>query len=199
LAKNTIFMIEILLIIIALILGILWFMNPAGNYEPSIVIIGLLVAIIDIVRRRKNLKEAPHSVVTQEHIDLELETKSTKVAVSNLSIYEIIEQIRNVPPFQKKHIEEQFVGLKVDWIGYLKYVSEDPMDKTKIRVNLLAEKGSIVGENFWFSEEVENFPEVKMLHEDSAIRVVGIIESTNGSGLCANISPDIIEVLNERA
>ena len=40
--------IALLLILATIVLGILWFLNPQGNYEPLIYVIGALAALIGV-------------------------------------------------------------------------------------------------------------------------------------------------------
>nr|CAA6810390.1 MAG: Unknown protein [uncultured Thiotrichaceae bacterium] len=43
---------EVLLLIVALIIGVLWIQTPEANYEPVLVFMGFLLTILEVVRRK---------------------------------------------------------------------------------------------------------------------------------------------------
>lgn len=109
--------------------------------------------------------------------------------ISNLTVEEIITAINSAPPYQKDEISKKYIGIRVDWIGYLKDVMKDPRDKEKVMVNFNVSSQKIIGHSFWLSEKPENFPVIRVLKRESPIRVVGDIESANGDGLCVTLKP----------
>ena len=115
--------------------------------------------------------------------------------ISNLTVEEIVTAINSAPPYQKDDISKKYIGIRVDWIGYLKDVMEDPRDKEKVMVNFNVSSQAIIGYSFWLSEKPENFPEIRVLKRESPIRVVGDIESASGGGLCVTLKPISIAVV----
>lgn len=115
--------------------------------------------------------------------------------ISNLTVEEIITAINSVPPYQKDEISKKYIGIRVDWIGYLKDVMEDPRNKEKVMVNFNVSSQAIIGYSFWLSEKPENFPVIRVLKRESPIRVVGDIESASGNGLCVTLKPISIGVV----
>lgn len=116
-------------------------------------------------------------------------------AISNLTVEEIVTAINSAPPYQKDEISKKYIGIRVDWVGYLKDVMEDPRDKQKVKVNFNVSSQAIIGYSFWLSENPENFPEIRVLKRESPIRVVGDIESASGDGLCVTLKPISIGVI----
>ncbi|MBA3014090.1 MAG: hypothetical protein FP815_03950 [Desulfobulbaceae bacterium] len=116
-------------------------------------------------------------------------------SISNITVKDIVESINSAPPFQKEQIAKQYNGITVKWIGHLKEVMEDPRDKESVRVNLTINQDTYIGDSFWFSEKVENFPEIRTLKRGSAVSVVGEVLSASGPGLCVDLKPIVIEVL----
>lgn len=118
-------------------------------------------------------------------------------AISNLTVEEIVTAINSAPPYQKNEISKKYIGIRVDWVGYLKNVMEDPRDKQKVMVNFNVNSQAIIGYSFWLSENPESFPEIRVLKRESPIRVVGDIESASGDGLCVTLKPVSIGVIKK--
>lgn len=115
--------------------------------------------------------------------------------ISNLTVEEIVTAINSVPPYQKDEMSKKYIGIRVDWVGYLKDVMEDPRDRQKVMVKFNVSSQAILGYTFWLSENPENFPEIRVLKRESPIRVVGDIESASGDGLCVTLKPISIGVV----
>jgi hypothetical protein len=115
--------------------------------------------------------------------------------ISSITVKEIIESINSAPPFQKEQISKQYNGITVKWIGYLKEAMEDPRDKESVYASLTINKETYIGESFWLSEKLANFPEIRILKRGSAVSVTGEILSASGPGLCVTLKPIAIEVL----
>lgn len=119
----------------------------------------------------------------------------TLTNLSKITVKEIVESINSSPPFQKDKISKQYNGIKVKWIGYLNDASEDFCDKESVRVNLLVEPDRIIGNSFWFTEKTAKFPEIRSLKKGSTVSVIGEIISASGAGLCVDLKPISIEVI----
>lgn len=115
--------------------------------------------------------------------------------LSKITVKEIVESINSAPPFQKDQLAKQYEGIFVKWTGHLKEAMEDPRDKESVRVNLTINQDTFIGDSFWFSEKVANFPEIRTLKRGSAVSVLGEIQSASGPGLCVDLKPIAIEVL----
>jgi len=119
--------------------------------------------------------------------------------LSQITVKEIIEAINSAPPFQKNRIAEQYNGIKVKWTGYLKEAKEDFRDKESVLVNLNVNRDTIIGHSFWFTEKLAKLPEIRTLKRESEICVVGEILSSSGDGLCVDLKPITVEVLESFA
>ena len=137
---------------------------------------------------------SPVGVVNQER-----PTARPTASLSDITVKEIVDSINSAPPFQKEQISKQYNGIAVKWIGHLREATEDPRDKESVRVNLTINPDTFIGDSFWFSEKMENFPEIRMLKRGSAVSVLGEIQSASGPGLCVDLKPIAIEVLGSHA
>lgn len=148
-------------------------------------------------------KNSPPNIINNIKSDAELSRhqliENPAINLSKITVKEIVESINVAPPFQKEQISKQYNGIKVNWIGYLRDVMEDPRDKECARVNLTINQDTFIGDSFWFSEKIVNFPEIRTLKRGSAVRVVGVILSASGDGLCVDLKPMAIEVLEDHA
>lgn len=117
------------------------------------------------------------------------------VGLSKIRVKEIVESINSAPPFQTEQIAIQYKGIVVDLTGYLKEVMEDPRDKESVRVNLTFNQEIYIGNSFWFSEKLVNFPEIRTLNRGCAIRVIGEVQTASGPGLCVDLKPISIEIM----
>ena len=187
---------EIALIFIAIVLGVLWAIDPTGNYEPFLAIIGLVLTILEMLRRKSVTAARADKIKSSAPSEnLVLPSGETKKTTSNITVKEIVETIRSSPPFQKKEIAKQYVGINVEWVGYLKEADVDFRDKSKVRINLNVDREDVIGYSIWFSESITNFPEVRTLKKKAAIRVAGKIIDASSEGLCVELDPVKVEVI----
>lgn len=119
--------------------------------------------------------------------------------ISKITVKDIVDAINAAPPFQKDQIAKQYNGIKVRWTGYLKDAKEDSRDKESVRVNLNVKRDTIIGYSFWFTEKIVKIPEIRALKRESAICVVGEILSASGAGVCVDLKPITVEVLENHA
>lgn len=146
-------------------------------------------AVTDVAAKYSRL------AVMSENKDTSPSNANENKDISNLTVEEIIKAINSAPPYQKDEISQKYNGIRVSWVGYLRDVMEDPRDKEKVWVNFNVSSQAIIGYSFWLSERPENFPEIRVLKRESAVRVVGDIESANGNGLCVTLKPISMGVL----
>lgn len=115
---------------------------------------------------------------------------------SAITVKEIVNAVNSAPPFQKPKIAEQYNGLQVDWIGYLREVREDFRDQESVHVNLDVDQDMPIGHRISFAEKIEKFPEIRVLNQGSKIRIIGEIISASGDGLFVQVRPAVIDVLS---
>lgn len=155
----------------------------------------------------KSTKADSQTILTNQSSFVSAETKATSsqltecpvTSLSKITVKEIVESINSAPPFQKEKIAQQYNGITVNWTGHLKEAMEDPRDKESVHANFTINQDTYIGESFWFSEKVVNFPEIRSLKRGSAVSVVGKIMSASGSGLCVTLKPIAIEVLENNS
>ncbi|ELV8627365.1 hypothetical protein QNF03_004098, partial [Vibrio cidicii] len=116
---------------------------------------------------KSNTRPVPSNVVENEKTchskDLEQKIASIEdTTPTSVTVNEVIESINSAPPFQKKEVAEKYVGLVFEIVGYLTKIDTDWNDKSKVRVNMLVEKGSIAGNSIWFSTKLDEHPELKV-------------------------------------
>jgi hypothetical protein len=172
--------------------GAVWYFLSTREYPLAVaatIAAAALAGVAIILHRKKDAVQAslPHSVI------------ATETTLSKITVKEIVEAINAAPPFQKDQIAKQYNGIKVKWTGYLKEAKEDYRDKESVRVNLNVERDEIVGYSFWFTVKVAKIPEIRALKRKSAICVVGEIVSASGEGLCVDLKPNTVEVVEHYA
>ena len=187
---------EVLLLIIGISLAIIWSQNPSDNYEPYIVALGFGLTFIEFLRRKNTTRTNRTENKLQEVIKTTPLVSSERL--SNLTVREILDQINLLPLFQKENASHEYSGIKVKWDGYLKEVMTDPRNEENVRINLNIHKDDIIGDNFWFSIKVEDFPEIKVLKNNSAIRVTGEIIDVTPAGLCVSLKPIEVTVIEAK-
>ena len=128
--------------------------------------------------------------------NIEQAAEHSASSLSKITVKDIVETINSAPPFQQGQIAKQYNGIRVKWTGHLRKVMEDPYDRESVRVNLTINQDTVIGDSFWFSEKVAKFPEIRTLGRGSSVSVVGEILSASGPGLCVDLKPISIEVLN---
>ncbi|EIV8480247.1 hypothetical protein M2G96_12305 [Vibrio vulnificus] len=153
---------------------------------------------------KSNPRPVPQNVMENEKVchakDLDQKISNIEdTTPTSITVNEVIESINSAPPFQKKEVSEKYVGLVFESVGYLTKIDTDWNDKSKVRVNMLLEKGSIAGNSIWFSTKLDEHPELKVLTKDSAIKVKGKLLSASGEGLSITLQPIKIEILGTRS
>ncbi|TOQ70803.1 hypothetical protein [Vibrio parahaemolyticus] len=132
--------------------------------------------------------------------NLDLKTPNLEdTSPTTITVKEVIESINSAPPFQKEDVSKRYIGLVFEQVGYLTKINTDWNDKNKVRVNILLEKGGIIGHSIWFSTKLDEYPELKVLAKNSAIKIKGRLLSASGEGLCITLEPMKIEILGARS
>lgn len=120
-------------------------------------------------------------------------TRST--ATASLSVGEIIAAVKTAAPLQKSDVARNYVGIAIDWTGYLRSAEEESQDPKLIRVNLVVDKADVVPNSIWFTISRDEVPELKVLHENSKLGVSGRIVSVSAQGLSVTVEPAHVRVL----
>ena len=116
-------------------------------------------------------------------------------ATASLSVGEIVAAVNTAPPLQKSDVARNYVGIAIDWTGYLRSAEEEFQDPKLIRVNLVVDKADVVGDSIWFTIGRDEVPELKVLHKNSKLGVSGRIVSVSGPGLSVTVEPTQVRVL----
>lgn len=166
----------------------------------------LLAAGISIIRfylnRRKTKKENKENS-TKEQITIEkVEGNNTTNAleISNITVKTIIDEIHNVPPFQRDAASENYNGIKVRWEGKLwnveKVYSSNKLTQT-VRVIFHP-----IRENLHYSVQfevnIDQYPELKIAKRDSMIIAEGKIIRCSGEGMYVDIEPSKLHLFNSQ-
>ncbi|MFD0930661.1 hypothetical protein ACFQ1T_12815 [Methylophilus glucosoxydans] len=167
-----------------------WWLNERKNYKKSSVEQETVESDSILPLAKKTDSVSPKVEASKDQL-----VELTLASISKITVKEIIESINSAPPFQKELIAKQYNGIVVRWIGHLKEAMEDPRDKESVRVSLTINQGTYIGDSFWFTEKMANFPEVRTLKRGSAVRVIGQILDASGPGLCVDLKPIAIEVM----
>ena len=120
---------------------------------------------------------------------------SGSTAAASLTVGEIIAAVNTAPPLQKNDVARNYVGIVIDWTGYLRSAEEEFQDPKRIRVNLVVDKADVVGDSIWFTIGRDELPELKVLHQNSKLSVSGRIVSVSGPGLNVVVEPTLVRVL----
>lgn len=148
---------------------------------------------------RAPLANKTNSISVKNEANKYQTVKRLESNLSKITVKEILESINSAPPFQKEQIAKQYNGITVKWTGHLREVMADPHDREIVRVNLTINQGAYIGDSCWFSEKVTDFPEIRTLKKGAAVTVVGEITNASGPGLCVDLKPIVIEVLESHA
>jgi hypothetical protein len=101
---------------------------------------------------------------------------------TNITFQEIIDRIKTAPPFQRNDIEQYFVGLTVDWKTTLCTVEK--ADDNNLRVYLSIFDIDHLSHGMCVCNvSLAKYPELKILHKDHPIRVVGKIAQFQGADI----------------
>jgi hypothetical protein len=140
--------------------------------------------------------ESPSLQPTTENSPPALAAKPAQL--TNITVKEIIDTARNAPPLQQQDAAKNYVGLDVEWIGYLKSAEPLYRNTRSIRVNLNTNKDQVIDYSIWFNIDINTIPELRLLHKDSVIKIRGRINSVSVPGISVDLTPEEVVIL-ERA
>jgi hypothetical protein len=92
--------------------------------------------------------------------------------VPDLTHGQIAAAIAQAPPFQRNHVIELYIGIRVDWTMYLRHASEN---EGKISIRLSIEPGRMA--DVTCDVDAHVYPQLRILHENAPLRVSGVISS----------------------
>lgn len=124
--------------------------------------------------------------------------KSKSAPLANITVNEIINTVRSAPPLQQQDAAKNYVGLDVEWTGYLKSAEPAYRSAQAIRVNLNTNKNEAIDYSIWFNIDINTIPEFRLLHKESKIKVRGRINSVSIPGMSIDLTP-VEVVIIERA
>jgi hypothetical protein len=91
--------------------------------------------------------------------------------VIRLDIAAIEKEIESRPPYQRKEVRQNYIGLRFEFTGQLN--SADPLDNGQIRIFLQKSPGQYP---FVVGEVAENkYPELKVMHQGTKLTVQGTL------------------------
>lgn len=117
---------------------------------------------------------------------------------TKITVEEIIYAVLAAPPLQQKDVEKIFIGVEVEWIGFLNGAKVVGSNPPQARVILHTDNNRIVPFRIFFSVDVEAKPEWKSLNRNSKVRVRGRISAVLSEGLGVELDPSEVDVV-ERA
>lgn len=158
-----------------------------------IIVGALLIGGLVFLRPTSSISSKPTTTSTPP-----AETTAPVRPLTNISVKEIVETVRAAPPLQQQDTAKNYVGLDVEWTGYLKTAGPAYGNPKEVQVNLNAHKNQVVDYSIWFNIELDKIPEFRLLHEESKIKVRGRITSVSVPGLSVNLNPKEVVIL-ERA
>jgi hypothetical protein len=124
--------------------------------------------------------------------------KSSSRHVVNISVREIVDAVRVAPPLQQTSAANPYVGVQVEWVGYLKSAEQTVDSTNRAQVNLNVSRDKVIDYSIWFSADLSALPELRLLHQDSKLRVKGQIVSVNVPGISVSLDASEVVIL-ERA
>ena len=172
------------------------FIQPYPAWVKGTIVIWL-VGLALLVGALILLRPAPNSPTNQtDAATTAARSRSpSSAATESLSVGEIIAAVNTVAPVQQNDIARNYVGIPVDWTGYLRKVEEDSRDPKRIQVFLAENKDAVVSSSILFTIGRSDLPELKVLHKDSKLAVSGHIVSVHGQGLFVIVEPTQVTVL----
>lgn len=96
----------------------------------------------------------------------------TNERVSDLTCWDVISAIEDVPPLQVDQVKANYVGIRVDWTGSLLSASERDSGKVQI---LLMHSDSLVDIGIAFEVLLDDYRELRVAAEGTEMRVEGNI------------------------
>ena len=127
---NNVVVVEMFLVVAAIGLGVSWILNPDGNHEPYLALIGFILTAIEIYRR-KNISSKTDTIKSKEQ-----KKYNTNVPITNITVDEIIDDVNNVNPFDKSDDGKKYHDLKVDWRGCLDRIIPSQNDPDLFNIDM---------------------------------------------------------------
>ncbi|WP_155734296.1 hypothetical protein [Pseudoalteromonas luteoviolacea] len=110
---------EVFLVLLAILLAVLWFLNPEGNYEPILVLIGLIITFFEVLRRRATSRGeiAVQGLAHEAQENNNLDNALNPIQSSGISIEDILAGIdpQNYTGIQITQFVKRNSGIEVVW------------------------------------------------------------------------------------
>ncbi|HET6552404.1 MAG TPA: hypothetical protein VFG49_02615 [Dyella sp.] len=117
---------------------------------------------------------APLVVVTEapEVRPLPISVPEPTPHIPDLTFEQIEAEIDKAAPLMRKQVGDRYIGIRVDWVLYLRAASEK---EGKFRVRLSLEPNRL--SRVTCGVDAATYPQLRLLHEGHPLRVSGVIES----------------------
>jgi hypothetical protein len=163
-----------------------------------IIVTGLLIAGMFFLYPNSNVNSPPAAVKLEAPAGGKGAATPTLPPrpTTDISVEEIVESVRSRPPLQQGDVAKQYIGIEVDWVGYLIKAEPEYGSRSNARVNLNVNKDEAIDYSIWFSVDLEVMPEFKILTKKSKVRVKGRITSVSVGGLSVDLAPNEVLVLD---
>ena len=89
---------------------------------------------------------------------------------------DIIEKIKQTPPFQQNNVEASYSGQKVTWKVYFHSIRQIQGDTNWHVMSRDADMYPWI----YFDIDINNYPQFRILHIDDALEVTGVIDRVSG-------------------
>lgn len=115
---------------------------------------------------------------------------------TKITVEEIIDAVLAAPPLQQNEVEKTFIGVEVEWIGFLDRAEFARSNPTQAKVILHINNNWLVPYRIFFSVDVEARPEWQSLKRNSKVRVRGRISAVRSQGLGVELDPSEVDVVD---
>lgn len=158
---------------------------------------------ISIIRFYLNRRKANKENSTKEQITFEKvkdNTTTNALEISNITVKTIIDEIHNVPPFQRDTASENYNGIKVRWEGRVWNVEKvHSLNKLTQTVRVVFHP---IPENLHYSVifevNIDQYPDLKIAKRDSMIVAEGKIIRCSAEGMYVEIEPSKLHLFNSQ-
>ena len=106
------------------------------------------------------------------------------------TLEEIKDRIKAAPPFQQDDVRQHYVGLTIDWQTKLDSVEKADGDNLKVYLSVYDKDGRYVG-LCTCNVPLIKYPELKVLHRNHPVRVVGRIAEIRDSDVARLDEPTL--------
>ncbi len=146
-----------------------WLFSGIGIVLILIIFRPIKSWIVRVISKKQTGSSGEHEERQNIAVNADKDVNFLQKNINNPS--EIINSIKNRPPYQQKDATKYYIGLRVHWNGKLS--SAYPENKGKISIFLISDEWQNVFVNFEVRES--DYPEIKTMHKNTAIELEGTI------------------------